>query len=218
MTRRPPVDRPKQPARRSGHLTAEEQALWHHVAGSVAPLKSTRRPQVSRDDEAETAAPAAPTQKQLVLPTTPAEPSRYRPLPSIPTPRPQKVAPPPQTFDKKKARRLADGRTEIEARIDLHGLREAEAHSRLRGFLRQAHANGLRAVLVITGKGRANDDDHAYAPFDLGAENRSRGVLKRNVPRWLAEPDLAVIVVSYTTAHVRHGGEGAIYVHLRRHR
>jgi DNA-nicking Smr family endonuclease len=47
---------------------------------------------------------------------------------------------------------------------------------------------------------------------------RPRGVLRRNVPRWLAAPGLAPLVISYATAHIRHGGEGALYVRLRRGR
>jgi DNA-nicking Smr family endonuclease len=69
-------------------------------------------------------------------------------------------------------------------------------------------------VLVITGKGRTEDDP--TRPFDMADEKRGRGVLKRNVPRWLAEPALAPFVVSCATASPRHGGEGALYVHLRR--
>lgn len=68
-------------------------------------------------------------------------------------------------------------------------------------------------VLVITGKGREADEDR-HAPFDMFQE-RDRGVLRRNVPRWLAEPELRSIVVGYTSAHVKHGGDGAFYVQLR---
>lgn len=126
---------------------------------------------------------------------------------TIDTPRvPTRVAPTHVPFDRRKARQIAKGRVEIEARIDLHGLREHEAHMRLAGFLRHAHAAGKRTVLVITGKGRFEDDP--YRPFSLGDDRREPGVLRRNVPRWLAEPDIARIVVSYTTASIRHGGEG----------
>ena len=71
-------------------------------------------------------------------------------------------------------------------------------------------------VLVITGKGapsRRRDEDDDYG---VRFGEQERGVLKRNVPRWLAEPELRSIVVSYTTAAIQHGGEGALYVHLRR--
>ena len=116
-------------------------------------------------------------------------------------------APAPADFDRRSARKIRSGQVEIEARIDLHGLRQDEAHAVLRSFLIRAHDRGLRYVLVITGKGRASsseDDDR-----------RHRGILKRNVPRWLAEPDLSSIVVSHTEAAIHHGGEGAIYIHIR---
>lgn len=85
---------------------------------------------------------------------------------------------------------------------------------RLRGFLHSCAAKGLSTVLVaITGKGgpaAAGDAPHDHL------ETGSRGVLKRSVPLWLEEPDLRALVISYRTAHVRHGGEGALYVHLRK--
>ena len=89
-------------------------------------------------------------------------------------------------------------------------MRQDEAHGALRAFLSRCHSRGLRFVLVITGKGKT-----ASATDGISPEARDRGVLKRNVPRWLEEPDVRSIVVSYTTAAIRHGGEGALYVHLR---
>jgi len=102
-------------------------------------------------------------------------------------------------------RKVSSGRVEIEARIDLHGMRQSEAHSALTRFLNRAYRDGKRWVLVITGKG---------APMRTAYEER--GVLRRNVPRWLAEPDLAPIIIGFTTAAIRHGGEGALYVHIRK--
>jgi DNA-nicking Smr family endonuclease len=211
MSKRKP---PRGPA-----LTDEERELWDYVAQSVTPIRAKRR---VGTHETDTPGEPAPVRTRRAHPEPASEAAAARPrwqkLETTPPPRP--AAPPPAptpTFDRRKARRIAGGRVEIEARLDLHGLRESEAHLRLRGFLRQAQAAGKRTVLVITGKGRARDDDPT-APFDLHDDRRSRGVLKRNVPRWLAEPDLAAIVVSFTTAHTRHGGDGALYVHLRRHR
>ena len=92
-------------------------------------------------------------------------------------------------------------------------MRQDEAHIALIGFLRRCLGKGQRWVLVITGKGKASDEDRE-APFDM-TRNRDRGVLKRNVPRWLEEPDVRLMIVSYTTAAIQHGGEGALYIHLR---
>lgn len=197
--------------RRSGSLTPDEEDLWRHVVDRVPPLQRPRAQNVTLS-----VAPSVskvPARVAAEDPPPPQAARRWQPLITTPTPRPQ-LTPPVDEFDRKRLKRIATGRLEIEGRLDLHGLRESEAHLRLRGFLRQAQAQGRRTVLVITGKGRADDDP--YAPFDFGADRAPRGVLKRNVPRWLGEPDLALIVVSFTSAHIRHGGDGALYVHLRR--
>ncbi len=94
-------------------------------------------------------------------------------------------------------------------------MRQSEAHPALRRFLLKAHADGRRWVLVITGKGAPRG--RSEEPEDAGyGREEERGVLRRNVPRWLAEPELRAIVVGFTAAAIRHGGEGALYVQLRR--
>jgi phosphoribosyl-ATP pyrophosphohydrolase len=116
-------------------------------------------------------------------------------------------------FDRRQARRIATGKLEIEARIDLHGMRQSDAAARLRAFLFDAHARGLKTVLVITGKGgEAPRGDYMAESFG----EKVRGVLRRSVPGWLDGPELRTVVLGYTTAGVRHGGEGALYVQLRR--
>jgi DNA-nicking Smr family endonuclease len=104
---------------------------------------------------------------------------------------------------------LRRGRQGIEARIDLHGMRQDEAHAVLRGFLRRSQGAGLKVVLVVTGKGGAAAED---APFG------ERGVLRRVVPHWLRLPDLRPLVVGFEEAAPHHGGAGALYVRLRRAR
>jgi DNA-nicking Smr family endonuclease len=99
--------------------------------------------------------------------------------------------------------RLSRGRQEIDARIDLHGMTQARAHRALLAFLQRAHADGAVFVLVITGKGR------------VGGE---QGVLRRQVPHWFELPEFRAIVVGYEQAHIGHGGEGALYVRVRRAR
>ena len=139
-----------------------------------------------------------------------------------PEPRPQRPpggpvktggAAPLTALDRRQARRLGAGKAEIDDRIDLHGLRQAEAHARLRAFLHRAYAKGFKIVLVITGKGAPADDaDHLRAAMG----ERQPGVLRRNVPLWLAQPELSPIVLSYGAAGNRHGGSGAFYVRLRK--
>lgn len=106
-------------------------------------------------------------------------------------------------------RRLRRGAHDVEAVLDLHGMRQAEAHAALRGFLRSMQARGTTLVVVVTGKGGALGP----APYDGGDE---RGVLRRVVPHWLSGPELRSLVVGFEAAGPRHGGGGALYVRLRR--
>ena len=101
----------------------------------------------------------------------------------------------------------------MDARIDLHGMRQREAHLVLKAFLQRAQSEGHRYVLVITGKGNAKRRDDDAAPWSEGA-----GVLKRAVPHWLEEPEFRHLVVGFGPAHIRHGGAGALYIRLRRAR
>jgi DNA-nicking Smr family endonuclease len=201
--------------RGKGGLTSEDEALWTHVARSVTRMEQRRRIKapVSAADEAEDSNGERKSTPRARAPDLVSPPSRS----SVqPPPLKSQVAsrqPGPGTIEPRKAKRIAKGRDEIEGRIDLHGMRQVEAHGALRGFLMRAHQNGLRMVLVITGKGREDDQDR-HAPFDM-FQDRDRGVLRRNVPRWLAEPDLRSIVVGHTSASARHGGDGAFYVQLR---
>lgn len=116
-------------------------------------------------------------------------------------------------LDGRTAERLRRGRLEPESRLDLHGMTEAAAHRALVRFVRASHAQGIRLVIVVTGKGHAQAED---APFDLELHSRSRGVLKTMTPRWLKESELAPIVAEVRSAHRRHGGAGALYVYLRK--
>ena len=111
-------------------------------------------------------------------------------------------------LDRRQKQRLARGTETIDGRIDLHGRTQSEAHTVLLGFLRRAQAEGARYVLVITGKGKPND-----AGFSDG-----RGVLRRQVPLWLRLPEFRLLVLAVEDAHAAHGGEGALYVRLRRAR
>ena len=105
----------------------------------------------------------------------------------------------PDTIEPRRHRRIARERDSIEARLDLHGLNAIAAEARLKAFVQQAYANDYRAVLVITGKGMADN-----------------GILKRHAPEWLADAELAHIVAGISPAHARHGGSGALYVALKR--
>ena len=169
-------------------LTAEDRILWHKVARSVKPL-----PGVELE-------PVEALEPERVEPRR-AEPASARPsVPAPPQPKPAR-RPRPTGLDDRTHGRIAKGRLSIEARIDLHGLTQAEAHGRLLGFLRQAHASGLRHVLVITGKGTSKGGD---------------GVLRHAVPGWLATAPFAGLVGAHAEAARQHGGGGALYLRLRR--
>lgn len=193
---------------------SEDEALWNYTAASIERLKLSKG-RVLLDQGEVLAAPsskskpAAKTPSQLASKAT--EPTRMKPAASPPPKPPHRpIAPPPiAVLDRKNARKIRIGRIEIEARIDLHGMRQDEAHAALRAFLFRSQARRLRYVLVITGKGKPTGTS------DHGSVERERGILKRNVPRWLDEPDLRAVVVGYTVAAIQHGGEGAIYVHVR---
>ena len=106
--------------------------------------------------------------------------------------------------------RLRKGRVEPDARIDLHGMTQGAAHRTLFTWLTAAHGRGYRLVLVITGKGNPRNDENA--PWMMS----DHGVLKQMVPRWLKEPELAGLIASSQPAHAKHGGDGALYVYLRK--
>lgn len=219
-------------------LSEEDRRLWEHVVRSVTPVRRVARdievpprPLAPRNVEAK-ADPRAELQRRLEQGTgyVGADAEREPKVRVTPTPhRP----PPVSEFDRKAIRRLRSGRIEIESRIDLHGMRQDEAYATLRRFLVGCHQRGVRWALVITGKGRplsASAESGETSPGRSGRHasrrqdpvpawrDEERGVLKRSVPRWLAEPELRAIVVSYTTASPSHGGEGALYVHLRARR
>jgi DNA-nicking Smr family endonuclease len=167
-------------------LSDEERRLWSRITGSVAPLRRNVR--------------AASQSAAESMPTSPA-----REL--TPSGRAASAAPrsraPLEPLDRRTRQRLARGTLEIDGRLDLHGRTQSEAHGALLRFLRRAQADGARFVLVITGKGTGDD-------------RRERGVLRRQVPLWLKLPEFRAYVNGFEEAHIGHGGEGALYVRLRR--
>ncbi|RYE84589.1 MAG: DNA mismatch repair protein MutS [Hyphomicrobiales bacterium] len=181
--------------RRRGKLLSEaELALWRQVARTVKPLAG--RAPVEPEPEAAQAKPA-PVAESASPPATltPARPSKP-------------AAPPLVPLERRLRTQLRRGQQGVEAVIDLHGLRQDEAHSALRGFLRLQQQRGARLVLVVTGKGIAGD-----VPY-----GEERGILRRNVPHWLRLPDLRPLVLGFDEAEQRHGGAGALYIRLRRSR
>ena len=114
-------------------------------------------------------------------------------------------------FDGRLAVKVGKGRIKIDARLDHHGMRQVEAKTALKKFLFSSLAKGYRIVLVITGKGSPVDTSMPW----YGEPQVNRGVLKRMLPQWLRESQITSAVVSYTTAHIQHGGDGAFYIRIR---
>lgn len=176
------------------HMSREDSALWDKVTKSIAPLRA-------RAAHAETIEPVE---------VAPRVSKKAPPRPPAPPPMPAPKAPGLATIDRRTKQRLSRGTTGIDARLDLHGMTQAAARTRLESFLRSAQARGHGLVLVITGKGRpASRDSHS---------EEERGVLRRQVPQWLSLPDLRPLVVGFTEAAIGHGGTGALYVRVRKAR
>ncbi len=187
-------------------LSEEEIELWAHVTrldeplARAQPLCLTDRPRSEAHLPAVAKAPdggeKTATAKPLIVP------ARLKPAPAAP----------PAPFDPRIGKRLARGRHSIDARLDLHGLRQQDAYVVLRRFLARCQADGLRHVLVITGKGGKLED----APTRDFWQSEERGILRRLVPQWLAEPSFRLHVVSFTESAMKHGGSGALYVTIRK--
>ena len=180
------------PPRRKRSLSEEERALWESVAKQTKPLRKRHRAAKPPGlPDAETPAAARPA----------AAPRPPQPV-KIPSP-PKPEAPPLAPIGRRERSQLSRGRKEIDARLDLHGMTQTRAHRALSAFLQRAQGDGLTFVLIITGKGK------------MGAESE-RGVLRRQVPQWLSLPEFRSLVVGFEEAHIGHGGEGALYVRIRR--
>jgi DNA-nicking Smr family endonuclease len=173
---------------KKGQLSDEDRIIWAKVARTAKPLKG--KPVLAEDlvvaDEA----------AEKLLSTAP-EPVVIAPAGRAP----RRDKPPLHHFDQQTRDKLLKGRLVIDARVDLHGMTQSEAHGLLLSFLHRAHTSGLRYVLVITGK---------------GASFGSEGALKRAVPAWLSTPLFRALVSGHDHAARQHGGAGALYIRLRR--
>lgn len=173
-------------------LSSEDARLWRQIVRSVTPLHSRDLPIEEFSallKEKDGGASNKKPEKGLSVPSY--RPPVDRPSASVRNPR----------LDDKTARKLKKGNITIDARIDLHGMTQIRAHDALFRFLKNARERQKRVVLVITGKGRTGD-----------------GILRRAVPLWLSEAPFSGFVSGWREAHMSHGGEGALYVRLRRDR
>lgn len=165
-------------------LKPEEARLWSHVASTVRPRPGMALPT---------------TEAEAVKPKIdPKAAPAHLPVATAPRPKRTGVGPPPDPIEPGRKRRIVRGRDPLEARIDLHFMTHDRARAALESFLLRAHSEGVREVLVITGKGTLGE-----------------GILRRQTPEWLAAPPLRAIVAGVSRADRRHGGEGALYVALK---
>jgi DNA-nicking Smr family endonuclease len=183
------------PDRRRRTVSRTELDLWRHAVRDAQPLPGRDLP-----GEPEPVAATPPDPVPVPVSREPA------PVPKI---RPASRDLPPLAVgaklgtDKRTAERLRQGDMAIEGRIDLHGMTQDQAHGALTRFILAAFDDGKRCVLVITGKGYRDGQS---------------GILRQATPRWLNTPPLRERVLSFTHAQPRHGGEGALYVLLKRRR
>ncbi|MBR0692489.1 Smr/MutS family protein [Bradyrhizobium lablabi] len=180
------------PLRRKRALSDEERALWDSVAKHVKPLRkrsAAAKPHATSHE---------PATHHVAAKPVPVKSEAFAKAASAPQ------MPPLAPIGRRDRAKLSRGRQEIDARLDLHGMTQTRAHRALFAFLQRAHIDGFTFVLVITGKGKVG-----------GSE---RGVLRRQVPEWLSLPEFRSLVVGFEEAHIGHGGEGALYVRVRRAR
>lgn len=189
--------KPRVPTRHySGKLSREDVRIWIEVAKTVTPQPHASLPEHGDDLHHVPSAPLTSRSEQNTAPLIrTATPEKPKPLPLAP-------------LERRMRQRLSRGQIEVPMKLDLHGMRQAEAHSVLREFLMRAFRNDVRIALVVTGKGKS-------ATRDATGFSDQPGVLRRMVPHWLSEPDLRHVVLGFEEASIGHGGSGALYVRLR---
>jgi DNA-nicking Smr family endonuclease len=191
--------------RRPRHVSSEERALWDRVADTAQALDPVRSVDL----------PAALAQKSKPV-ISPDPLPRFNVGQKVDHTRRNDVLPgiadrlsrAPLNMDNKAFGKMKRGKLKPEARIDLHGMTMDQAHPELMGFILNSQAMGRRLVLVITGKGKLRDEG--------GPMPARHGILRHQVPQWMALPPISQAILQFTPAHLTHGGHGAYYVYLRR--
>jgi DNA-nicking Smr family endonuclease len=161
-------------------LSDDERAVWETATRQIKPLKPGRK--------------VVEIEVVRAVVTPPRKASAVKHAPAVKPPA-SKAPPPLASLSRREKQRAARGHDPIDARLDLHGHTQSEAHAALLRFLRRASTQEARLVLVITGKS---------------------GVLRRQVPLWLAMPEFRALAIATEAAAIRHGGEGALYIRVRR--
>jgi len=191
-------------------LSAQEAALWAKLTASVTPLRPDHAPRISSVAKATTKVATPPKAKPPVQ--SPRQ-LKGRVPPAMPNPHDHVPVAPSKNhaagLDSHWERRLSRASTAPDFTLDLHGHTLDQAHNRLDSGLIQAKAMGARMVLVITGKPR---------PVDAADRGHKRGAIRAKILDWLAAGPHASDIAAIRNAHRRHGGDGALYLVLKRPR
>lgn len=185
--------------KKPGELSSSDEAVWQEVTKTVTPLGGR---------------PETPPPPKAIRPTN----VRYDRLPSEWLTASSTA--PEARIDRKTRRNITKGRQEFDRSVDLHGMTQDHAFNTLKSVIEGCIRRGDKILLVVTGKGgKRYSQLSADTPVAYRTRNEFEqhgGVLKRMVPLWLAGPDLKAFVHSYGPAAQEHGGDGALYVVLRR--
>ncbi|UUX52182.1 Smr/MutS family protein [Nisaea acidiphila] len=194
--------------------TPDELDLWRKVVADAEPLTPERRKALDAETPEvpqimQKAAGKSTKPKDGIAPRHHSRPNGDPALDRIKVPSALAEHDPGKApgIDRRTSLRIKRGKQQIDGRIDLHGMRQDEAHRALNAFINGAYKRGDRCVLVITGKGSRSGDGE-----------REAGVLRRMTPRWLTDGSNKEKVLAYSPAQPQHGGSGALYVMLRRRR
>ncbi|MEQ6202948.1 Smr/MutS family protein [Sulfitobacter sp. HNIBRBA2951] len=194
-------------------LTPEDRELWDRVRANTQPMTRSNLEVQRFDPDIDTPETAPAPRglrkaKSVILgrPTGTTRAPAHNLAPAIH----DQIRQAPVQMDQKSFTKLKRGKLRPEGKLDLHGMTLDRAHPALTGFVMSAHASGKRLILVVTGKGKQRDEG---GPIPV-----RHGVLRHQVPQWLQMQPMKSVVLQVAQAHISHGGGGAYYVYLRRHR
>jgi len=206
-------------------VSETEQRLWETVTNNVKPLSENRAPENKeswagnpgrgKDAPKQESSQPDPDSKPMLLQNKPSPPSSRPSLPPANQTQDmrkeslEREAGETAGMDRRTANRLRRGQLPIDGELDLHGFRQAQAHQTLDRFIEKAAREGRRCLLVITGKGACAEVEKGW---------RGAGVLREAVPGWLNDPVNRTRILSFCHAQPRDGGDGALYVLLKRRR
>ncbi|MCA0979194.1 Smr/MutS family protein [Qipengyuania flava] len=182
-------------------LSADEAEAWEKVAATVDRLHPAKAPSPMPLPKAAAPPKPQPQPRKAVM-------KQVRQVP-VPKPAPKQIDATRNTLDAGWDKRMRSGAVQPDFTLDLHGHGLDAAYNRLMSGVAQARAMGARTILLVTGKPR---------PVDPADRGHTRGAIRAKVLDWLAASSHHSAIAAVRRAHIRHGGEGALYIVLRRER